>query len=195
MALDVDGYAVLQALASAPEAFPDIRTEVPKAARALVVKQLKARTLRVPALRVVREVLGPEAFALIADGMSDAEVKAVVTRLDPHHPTLKEATPGWHRRRLTALAAGEAPVRRGESAPPETPLGAGPAAPAERALSRRPFAAVWDGKDHDAPAETASDRPGSGKSGSDTKKNSDAKKDPDRKKDPERKKDKKKKKG
>lgn len=178
MALDVDGYAVLQALASAPEAFPDIRAEVPKAARALVVKQMKARTLRVPGLRVIREVVGFEAFALIADGMSDAEVKAVVTRLDPHHPTLKEATPGWHRRRLAALAAGEAPVRKGEAAPPEKPLAPAQTAPAERALGSRPFAAVWDGRDHDAPAES-----GSGK------KASDRKKDPDRKKDKKKKKD------
>ena len=93
MALDVDGYAVLQAMASAPEAFPDIRTEIPKAARALVVKQLKARALRVASLRLIREVLGSESFALIADGMSEAEVKGVVTRLDPHHPSLRTATP------------------------------------------------------------------------------------------------------
>jgi hypothetical protein len=148
MALDVDGYAVLQAMASAPEAFPDIRAEIPKAARALVVRQLKARGLKAPALRMIRDVIGTEAFALIADGMTDAEVKAVVARLDPHHPTLKQATPGWCRRRLAALAAGEAPVRRGDPAPPER---ADPPAPAARALGSRPFAATWDGVDHDAP--------------------------------------------
>lgn len=153
MALDVDGYAVLQAMAAAPEAFPDIRAEVPKAARALVVRQLKARGLRAHALRQIRDVLGTEAFALIADGMTDAEVKAVVARLDPHHPTLKQATPGWLRRRLAALAAGEAPLRRGESAPPEPAAAAAP-----RALGSRPFAAVWDGEDHDAPFSPKSDK-------------------------------------
>ncbi|KQT57149.1 hypothetical protein ASG52_03530 [Methylobacterium sp. Leaf456] len=153
MALDVDGYAVLQAMAAAPEAFPDIRAEIPKAARALVVRQLKARGLKAHALRNIRDVIGTEAFALIADGMTDAEVKAVVARLDPHHPTLKQATPGWLRRRLAALAAGEAPLRRGESVPPE------PAAPVPpRAFGSRPFAAVWDGVDHDAPAASKADR-------------------------------------
>ncbi|ABY33148.1 hypothetical protein [Methylorubrum extorquens] len=152
MALDVDGYAVLQAMASAPEAFPDIRTEIPKAARALVVKQLKARALRVASLRLIREVLGSETFALIADGMSEAEVKGVVTRLDPHHPSLKTATPGWHRHRLSALAAGDAPFRKGETRAEDDPakLRAGETPP-ERALASRPFSAVWDGKDHDAP--------------------------------------------
>ena len=151
MALDVDGYAVLQAMASAPEAFPDIRTEIPRAARALVVKQLKARGLRVASLRLIREVLGSEPFALIADGMSEAEVKGLVTRLDPHHPSLKTATPGWHRHRLTALAAGEAPFRKGETRAEAVPVKASVQASAERALGSRPFAAVWDGKDHDAP--------------------------------------------
>lgn len=155
MALDVDGYAVLQAIAAAPEAFPDIRTEIPRAARSLVVKQLKARSLRPASLRLIREVLGGEAFALIADGMSEVEVKGVVTRLDPHHPSLKTATPGWHRHRLTALAAGEAPLRKGESAAPVKPA-ASPEPPAERALASRPFAAVWDGRDHDVPADRPS---------------------------------------
>jgi len=152
MALDVDGYAVLQAMASAPEAFPDIRTEIPKAARALVVKQLKARSLRVASLRLIREVLGSESFALIADGMSEAEVKSLVTRLDPHHPSLKTATPGWHRHRLTALAAGDAPFRKGETRIEDSQAKPRAAeAPPERALASRPFSAVWDGKDHDAP--------------------------------------------
>ena len=152
MALDVDGYAVLQAMASAPEAFPDIRTEIPKAARALVVKQLKARSLRVASLRLIREVLGSESFALIADGMSEAEVKGLVTRLDPHHPSLKTATPGWHRHRLTALAAGDAPFRKGETRIEDSPAKPrATEAPPERALASRPFSAVWDGKDHDAP--------------------------------------------
>lgn len=152
MALDVDGYAVLQAMASAPEAFPDIRSEIPKAARALVVKQLKARSLRVASLRLIREVLGSETLALIADGMSEAEVKGLVTRLDPHHPSLKTATPGWHRHRLSALAAGDAPFRKGETRSEDSP--AKPRAaetPPERALASRLFSAVWDGKDHDAP--------------------------------------------
>jgi len=142
----------LQAMASAPEAFPDIRTEIPKAARALVVKQLKARALRVASLRLIREVLGSESFALIADGMSEAEVKGVVTRLDPHHPSLKTATPGWHRHRFSALAAGDAPFRKGETRAEDNPakLRAGETPP-ERALASRPFSAVWDGKDHDAP--------------------------------------------
>ncbi len=171
MALDVDGYAVMQAMASAPEAFPDIRSEIPKTARALVVKQLKARALRVASLRLIREVLGSETFALIADGMSEAEVKGLVTRLDPHHPSLKTATPGWHRHRLTALAAGDAAFRKGETRAEGAPAKGTASAEAqpERALGSRPFAAVWDGKDHEEDRDAPSGKAGRDKKDKDKK--------------------------
>ena len=81
MALEIDGLAVLCAIAEAPEAFPAIRSDVTKAAHALVTKQLKAKTLDLAGLRAVREALGPQPLALIVDGLKDAEVKALVTRL------------------------------------------------------------------------------------------------------------------
>ncbi|WP_298957576.1 hypothetical protein [uncultured Methylobacterium sp.] len=110
MALEIDGLAVLCAIAESPEAFPAIRSEVTKAARALVVTQLKAKTLTVEGLRKVEAALGPQPLALVLDGMKDAEVKSLVTRLDKHHPELKAATPLEHRRRLRELAGGTDPV-------------------------------------------------------------------------------------
>ncbi|RVU14121.1 hypothetical protein [Methylobacterium oryzihabitans] len=110
MALEIDGLAVLCAIAESPEAFPAIRSEVTKAARALVVTQLKAKTLTVEGLRKVEAALGPQPLALILDGMKDAEVKSLVTRLDKHHPELKAATPLEHRRRLRELSGGTDPV-------------------------------------------------------------------------------------
>ena len=54
---------------------------------------------------------------------------------------------------LAALAAGDAPFRKGETRPEDAVTKARTVeAPPERALASRPFAAVWDGKDHDAPA-------------------------------------------
>ncbi|AWN47312.1 hypothetical protein DK419_14130 [Methylobacterium terrae] len=105
MALEIDGLAVLCAIAEAPEAFPAIRSDVTKAAHALVTKQLKAKTLDLAGLRAVREALGPQPLALIVDGLKDAEVKALVTRLDKHHPDLKDGPAVIHRRHLMALAA------------------------------------------------------------------------------------------
>ncbi|MFH6785991.1 MULTISPECIES: hypothetical protein [Methylobacterium] len=110
MALEIDGLAVLCAIAEAPQAFPAIRGDVTKAAHALVTKQLKAKTLDLAALRAVREALGPQPLALIVDGLKDAEVKALVTRLDKHHPDLKDGPAVAHRRHLMALAAALDPV-------------------------------------------------------------------------------------
>ncbi|AWB23030.1 hypothetical protein DA075_20725 [Methylobacterium currus] len=110
MALEIDGLAVLCAIAEAPEAFPAIRSDVTKAAHALVTKQLKAKTLDLAGLRAVREALGPQPLALIVDGLKDAEVKALVTRLDKHHPDLKDGPAVTHRRHLMALAADLDPV-------------------------------------------------------------------------------------
>ncbi|GJE58239.1 hypothetical protein [Methylobacterium trifolii] len=151
MALDVDGYAVLKAVAAAPDAFPDIRADVAKAGRALVVKQLKAKALPLPALRRIRDILGAESFALIVDGLTDAEAKGLVTRLDKHHPDLKAASAAWHRRRIGALADREEPAGKAKAAKNAKAPAAEKAPKAERALGSRPFSATWDGKDHDAP--------------------------------------------
>lgn len=134
MALEIDGLAVLCAIAEAPEAFPAIRSDVTKAAHALVTKQLKAKTLDLAGLRAVREALGPQPLALIVDGLKDAEVKALVTRLDKHHPDLKDGPAVAHRRHLMALAAALDPV-----APPAAkpkPAKAPKAKPAAKAAPR-----------------------------------------------------------
>lgn len=151
MALDVDGYAVLKALAASPDAFPDIRAEVARTGRTLVVKQLKAKSLPLAGLRRIRAILGAETFALIVDGLTDAEAKALVARLDRNHPDLKTAPAEWHRRRLSGLSADEPPAGKAKPAKAEKPA-AEKKPKAGRALASRPFAATWDGKDHDAPA-------------------------------------------
>lgn len=112
MALEIDGLAILCAIAETPQAFPAIRQDVNKAAQALVTKQIKARGLTVAGLRQVQAALGPQPFALIVDGMKDAEVKTLAVRLDRHDPDLKAAKPTDHRRRLLALAAGTDPVAK-----------------------------------------------------------------------------------
>ena len=141
MALEIDGLAVLCAIAEAPEAFPAIRSDVTKAAHALVTKQLKAKTLDLPGLRAVREALGPQPLALIVDGLKDAEVKALVTRLDKHHPDLKDGPAVLHRRHLMALAADLDPVAV-PAAKPKPAKGAAKAPakakPAAKALPEKP---------------------------------------------------------
>jgi hypothetical protein len=42
-----------------------------------------------------RAALGADAFDLILDGLTDNQVKSLVTRVDKHHPELKTASPEW----------------------------------------------------------------------------------------------------
>ncbi|MBX9932471.1 MAG: hypothetical protein K2Y56_13170 [Methylobacterium sp.] len=149
MALDVDGLAILNAIATRPEAFPDIGAEIAKAGRALVIKQLKARSMSVTGLRLIRGSLGPESFSLVVDGLSDAEAKNLVSRLDKNHPDLKTAAADWPRRHLVSLAAGTNPVARPAAPGAEPKPNATKTLRSTRALGSAAFAANWDGKDYD----------------------------------------------
>ncbi|ACL55703.1 hypothetical protein [Methylobacterium nodulans] len=124
MALEIDGLAILCAIAEAPQAFPAIRQDVGKVAQSLVTKQLKAKDLTLDALRQLQAALGPQPLALVVESLSDAEVRTLVTRLDRTNAALKAATPVEHRRRLLALAAGAEPETTPATAPTAKPAGA-----------------------------------------------------------------------
>lgn len=127
MALDLDAFAVLRAIAAHPAAFPEIKIHVVKATsvlatklRTLVVKQLKSKTADLSSVKDIRKALGAEIFNLIVDGMKDAEVKTVVNRLDKNHPNAKTANLEWRRRQLRALADGSIePTHKVKKAKPQ----------------------------------------------------------------------------
>jgi hypothetical protein len=107
MALDVDGYAVLGTIGSRPDIFPAIARDAAKAARTLVVKQIAHRTTGLQTVRDIRTTLGPHAFSLIVDGMSDAQIKSLVLKLDKYAPE-EEVADGAARRHVLKLAEGAA---------------------------------------------------------------------------------------
>jgi hypothetical protein len=106
MALDIDGFVVLRNIGAHPAAFPDLTGEVAKTARALVARQIKSKTSSLKSLRDVRKALGTDAFALIVDGIADAQIKLIVTRLDKHYAELKTAKASLHRQHLDELLTG-----------------------------------------------------------------------------------------
>lgn len=107
MAIDLDGFDVLGAVSRSASAFQDVRADVGKYARLLVVAQLKKRPELV-SVRAVNDALGAATFSLVVDGMKDTEVKTLLAKLDKHHPELKTATSEWRRGHLRSLAAGAA---------------------------------------------------------------------------------------
>jgi hypothetical protein len=108
MALDVDGFAVFRSIGSHTEAFAAIATEVAKSARTLVAKQIAHKDTGLKAVRAIRAAVGPEAFGLITDGMSDAQIKSLAVKLDRHNPELRTANGAAQRVRVRALADGSA---------------------------------------------------------------------------------------
>lgn len=67
---------------------------------------LKAKSVGLDGLREIRRALGENQFGLVVEGLKDAEVKSVVTRLDKHHPDLKNSSTAWQRHHLNSLADG-----------------------------------------------------------------------------------------
>lgn len=108
MTLDVDGFAVFRSIGSHPEAFAAVAAEAAKAARMLVVKQIAHKDTELKAVRGIRATVGPEAFSLIADGMTDAQIKSLAAKLDKHNPELKTSNATALRRHVLALAEGSA---------------------------------------------------------------------------------------
>ncbi len=108
MALEFDGFEAWHAIAESPETFASLRAEASKSARAALTRYLKGKAVGLPELRSVRKALSKQTFGLLVDGMKDAELKTLVTRLDRHHPELKTSSPEWRRQHLRQLVRGEA---------------------------------------------------------------------------------------
>lgn len=125
MALEFDGFEAWRAVAESPDSFASLRAEAAKSARAALVKYLKAKTSGLAELRRARKALGKQTFGLLIDGMKDAEVKTLVTRLDKHHPQLKAADAAWRRQHILQLVKGDAepapkpdkPAKKAEATP------------------------------------------------------------------------------
>ena len=134
MALEFDGFEAWRSIAHNPETFASMRAEAAKTARAALIRCVKAKANGIPELRSVRRALGKKLFALLIDGMKDAELKALVTRHDRHHPELKGSDPQWRRQHFLQLV-------RGEVEP-----SAKPAKPAKKAkAARKPKAEMGEG--------------------------------------------------
>jgi 16S rRNA G1207 methylase RsmC len=104
MSIALDGFEILQHLGKHPELFAHIRADVDKQARGLVVKCLKTKSVNIEDMRNIRNALGAAHFELLVDGLKDAEVKSIVTRLDKHHPEMKTASAARRREHLNALS-------------------------------------------------------------------------------------------
>jgi hypothetical protein len=62
------------------------------------------------------------------DGLTDDQMKALLAKLDKHHPDLRTASPQWRLRRLRTLADGSAEPEEKPKPQPRLTRGKKPAA-------------------------------------------------------------------
>jgi hypothetical protein len=120
MALEIDGFAVMRSIGSHGASFPTIAADLVKAARTLVVKEIRHKNTGLKALRGICAALGQEAFALITDGMPDAQISSLASKLDKNNPELKTGDPASRRRHVLLLATGSVEPLERTKAPPKT---------------------------------------------------------------------------
>ena len=128
---ELDPYAVLRAIGEHSEVFAEIDTDIAKAARDLILKRLKSKSLTIEDARVICEAIGPDAVGPIVEGLAAASLKSIVAKLDKHHPELKGSTSAWQRQHLRSLLGGTAeptqkaakPIRPGTRPKPAEPAG------------------------------------------------------------------------
>jgi hypothetical protein len=108
MPLSLDGMAVLGKIAANSRVFAEVKPDAAKQGRALVVKQLKAKAGDRESLRAVKRALGPRIFDAILDGLSDADIRSLLHKLDRYCPDMKGSNAGWRREHLRDLATGKA---------------------------------------------------------------------------------------
>jgi hypothetical protein len=117
--IDVDGAAILRAILENPSAFPDVSTEINKAAQTLVTIQLKATSTNLGKVREIYRVIGDKPLALILDGLADTFVKSLTKKLDTNCAEPTKKPPHWHRGHILKLASGEVePAAKSEPTKP-----------------------------------------------------------------------------
>ena len=127
---ELDGYAVLRAIGEHPEAFAEIEAAAAKAAAELMLKRFKAKSLTIGDARMIRDAIGPDTLDQVVAGLSAANVKSIVTKLDKHCPELKASTVAWQREHLRSLLEGTAEPAQKADKPKKAGARAKPAGPA-----------------------------------------------------------------
>ncbi|MDR3462453.1 MAG: hypothetical protein P4L76_09090 [Beijerinckiaceae bacterium] len=106
MTMEVNGKAILQALASDPSSFAMTQTAINEIAASLILSKLREKNLNLAALRSIAEALSDQDFRFLIGSMSAKDAKTLA-KLDEKHPEYKNADEHWHRIQIIKLAQGE----------------------------------------------------------------------------------------
>ena len=129
MPMRLDGADVLRRVIDNPEVFP-LSADIDGVARKVVVTRMKAAS-SVADVKTICSTLGETNFKMVADGITDAEAKAIVGKVDKENKEAKTAGGPAQRVLLVELATGKVEPRAKaikEKAPKKAPARATSAA-------------------------------------------------------------------
>ncbi len=118
MAMEVNGAAILSAIAGSPTDFGMNGAQLNALAMATLLSRLKDKAVGLPHLRAIVDLVGGEDVKLALDHLASKDVSALVKRLDALNPDLKGADEQWQRQRAAALMDGAEPATAAPRAPP-----------------------------------------------------------------------------
>lgn len=121
MAAEIDGFAVLAAVARHAKAFAAAEKDVNLAAGKILTSQLKAKDLTIEALRAVGDAVGETALLHAFDGLKDSDLNSLKKRVDPHLPVGMATDGGAARVHLISLALGRSVPQAPASKPAKPP--------------------------------------------------------------------------
>jgi hypothetical protein len=121
MAMEVDGAAILSAIAHQPAAFAMSTTQVNTLAMQTLLSRLKDKAADLSTMRQIAKTIGTHDFAIALDTLPQKDIASIFKRLDPKHPDLKTADETALRAHVAKLAAGALEPTAAIPAQPKTP--------------------------------------------------------------------------
>jgi hypothetical protein len=103
----LNGIDVIRRIIDHPEIFP-ISNDMDEVARKLVIKRLKTTRISLDEVKSICSALGVQNFKMLADGLSDRDAKAIVSKIDKENKEAKLADGPLQRVLLIELATGRA---------------------------------------------------------------------------------------
>jgi hypothetical protein len=121
MAMEVNGAAILSAMAKQPAAFAMTTTQINTLAMQTLLGRLKDKSADLTTMRSMAHAIGNHDFALALDTLAQKDISTIFKRLDPKHPDLKTADEPTIRGHIAQMAAGSLEPAAAAASPPKAP--------------------------------------------------------------------------